>query len=110
MMTSSSRQQAEGSAQQLWQKPHLAVNSLTASGVEVKQEPEEKPPLCDEDEDSRNSFEHQGKGSSLGLMRSSSSSYCLNSTNTANNNSSSNSQLGHFVSVSPGYQVIAGVL
>jgi hypothetical protein len=98
--------------QQLWQKP-LVVNSLTASGVEVKQEPEEKP-LCEESLD--HNHHSEGKNSqgfskaSYGLAVSSGTL----STNSANNNSSctttatsssGTAQLGHFVSVSPGYQV-----
>ena len=92
----------QDSTQQLWQKP-LVVNSLTASGVEVKQEPEEKP-QCEDD-----SLEQQqqqlGKNSGGSLMKA--NSYCLSGTSTLSTNSANNnSQLGHFVSVSPGYQVI----
>ena len=72
----------------LWAKSGgLVVNSLTASGVEVKQEPEEKPPLSDQAADMRQVLNKASFNHSL-------------STNSINNN-----QLGHFVSVNPGYQV-----
>ncbi len=104
-------QHEEGGLQQMWQKPGgLVVNSLTASGVEVKQEPEE-------DNSNSSSMDHHhhltdrkggnNNSSSSGSFQSVvQASYALapSSTNSANNNNSS-SQLGHFVSVSPGYQV-----
>ncbi len=105
-------QHEEGGLQQMWQKPGgLVVNSLTASGVEVKQEPEE-------DNSNSSSMDHHHhltdrKGGNNNSSSSSGSfhpvvqaSYALapSSTNSANNNNNS-SQLGHFVSVSPGYQV-----
>ncbi len=105
-------QHEEGGLQQMWQKPGgLVVNSLTASGVEVKQEPEE-------DNSNSSSMDHHHhhltdrKGGNNNSSSSGGSfhpvvqaSYALapSSTNSANNNNSS--QLGHFVSVSPGYQV-----
>jgi hypothetical protein len=103
-------QHEEGGLQQMWQKPGgLVVNSLTASGVEVKQEPEE-----DNNSNSSSMDHHHHLTDRKGGNNSSSSgsfhpvvqaSYALapSSTNSANNNNSS--QLGHFVSVSPGYQV-----
>ena len=63
-------------------RPGLPVNSLTASGVIVKEELEEKPQL------------HESFSLGEGVMASGVA------TNQANNN-----QLGHFVSVNPGYQI-----
>ena len=66
----------------------LVVNSLTASGVEVKQEPEEKPSLSEQQAE----LKHKA-------------SISLGGINTLSSNSVNNNQLGHFVSVNPGYQV-----
>ena len=83
----------------LWSKSSggLVVNSLTASGVEVKQEPEEKPALPEE-----RHFDHTDLRSVL-----SKGSFSLTSNvNTLSTNSVNNNQLGNYVSVNPGYQVI----
>ena len=78
----------------------LVVNSFTASGVVVKEEPDEKPNFLNDFVDKQN-FNLDGKNLQLGDNK---SSYNMlangTSTNQANNN-----QLGHFVSVNPGYQV-----
>ena len=63
-------------------RPGLPVNSLTASGVVVKEELEEKPLL------------HESFSLGAGVLASGPG------TNQANNN-----QLGHFVSVDPSYQI-----
>lgn len=71
----------------------LAVNSLTASGVCVKQEPDEKPSMEEMKEIKRTLIKTggiNGLGSTVNTM----------TTNTVNNN-----QLGHFVAVNSGYQV-----
>jgi len=78
----------------------LVVNSFTASGVVVKEEPDEKPNFLNDFVDKQN-FNLDGKNLQLGDNK---SSYNMlangTSTNQANNN-----QLGHFVSVNPGYQI-----
>ena len=70
----------------------LAVNSLTASGVEVKQEPEEKPGV--EEGEMKRSLLKTSINALGGTVNSL-------STNSVNNN-----QLSHFVAVNSGYQVI----
>jgi hypothetical protein len=70
----------------------LAVNSLTASGVTVKQEPEEKPSV-EEGEMKRS------------LLRTSINALGGGTVNTLSSNSVNNNQLGHFVAVNSGYQV-----
>lgn len=78
----------------------LVVNSFTASGVVVKEEPDEKPNFLNDFVDKQN-FNLDGKNLQLGDNK---SSYNMlangTSTNQANNN-----QLGHFVAVNPGYQI-----
>ena len=66
-------------------RPALAVNSLTASGVIVKEEMDEKPQV------------HESFSLGDGVMA---SGVTGPGTNQANNN-----QLGHFVSVEAGYQI-----
>ena len=74
----------------LWGKSGgLVVNSLTASGVEVKQEPEEKPTMSEERQYDQSELRQALKQANFSL-----------SSNSVNNN-----QLSHFVSVNPGYQV-----
>lgn len=70
----------------------LAVNSFTASGVVVKEEMEEKPNFLNDlvdDKSLKNDY------SSL-----------LQETPAQTNSSNNNNQLGHFVNVNPGFQVI----
>ena len=74
----------------LWGKSGgLVVNSLTASGVEVKQEPEEKPSMSEERQYDHTDLRQALKQANFNL-----------SSNSVNNN-----QLNHFMSVNPGYQV-----
>ena len=74
----------------LWGKSGgLVVNSLTASGVEVKQEPEEKPSMSEERQYDHTDLRQALKQANFNL-----------SSNSVNNN-----QLSHFMSVNPGYQV-----
>ena len=81
----------------LWPKSGgLVVNSLTASGVEVKQEPEEKPAMQEDRQ-----FDH----SDLRQILSKTSFSLTGGVNALSSNSVNNNQLGHFVSVNPGYQV-----
>lgn len=82
----------------IWPKSGgLVVNSLTASGVEVKQEPEEKPSLND---DNSHGYEEAGvRGATVRNAAGNGIDGSL-SSNHVNNN-----QLSHFVSVNPGYQV-----
>ena len=70
----------------------LAVNSFTASGVVVKEELEEKPSFLTDLVDDKN------LKSDYGNLLSEPSSQA-----SSNNN---NNQLGHFVSVNPGFQVM----
>ena len=80
----------------LWAKSGgLVVNSLTASGVEVKQEPEEKPALQDD----------QLEQADLRTLLSKTSFNLTSTINTLSSNTVNNNQLGHFVSLNPGYQV-----
>ena len=76
----------------------LAVNSFTASGVVVKEELEEKPSFLSDLVDDKN------LKADFGSLLSEPSSQQVNPTTTTNNNN--NNQLGHFVSVNPGFQVI----
>ena len=75
----------------------LAVNSFTASGVVVKEELEEKPSFLSDLVDDKN------LKSDFGTLLQETNSQ-TNSNN--NNNNNNNNQLGHFVSVNPGFQVI----
>jgi hypothetical protein len=77
----------------------LVVNSFTASGVVVKEEPDEKPNFLTEFVEKQN-FNLDGKNLQLGDNKSSYNMIANGTTNQANNN-----QLGHFVSVNPGYQI-----
>jgi len=84
----------------LWAKSGgLVVNSLTASGVEVKQEPEEKPVL-QEDQSGQ-----QHEQSDLRALLNKTSFDISSTINTLSSNTVNNNQLGHFVAVNPGYQV-----
>ena len=74
----------------------LAVNSFTASGVVVKEEMEEKPSFLSDLVDDKNLKSDFGN-----LLQEPSSQ-----ANSNNNNNNNNNQLGHFVSVNPGFQVI----
>jgi len=78
----------------------LVVNSFTASGVVVKEEPDEKPNFLNDFVDKQN-FNLDGKPCQLGDNKTS-YSMIANGTNT---NQANNNQLGHFVSVNPGYQI-----
>ena len=66
----------------------LAINSLTAGGVEVKQEPEEKPSMDDHE------MKHSVTKTSITSVG-------------GNVNAINNNQLSHFVAVNSGYQVFS---
>jgi len=78
----------------------LVVNSFTASGVVVKEEPDEKPNFLNDFVDKQN-FNLDGKNLQLGDSK---TSYSLLANGTTNNQNNNN-QLGHFVAVNPGYQI-----
>ena len=75
----------------------LAVNSFTASGVVVKEEMEEKPSFLNDLVDDKNL-----KNDYTSLLQ----EPTTQANNNVNNNNNNNSQLGHFVNVNPGFQVI----
>ena len=70
----------------------LAVNSFTASGVVVKEELEEKPNFLNDLVDDK-------------TLKNDYSNLLQESANQPSTNVNNNNQLGHFVSVNPGFQV-----
>lgn len=70
----------------------LAVNSFTASGVVVKEELEEKPSFLNDLVDDK-------------TMKNDYTNLLQETTTQSSSNVNNNNQLGHFVSVNPGFQV-----
>lgn len=70
----------------------LAVNSFTASGVVVKEELEEKPSFLNDLVDDK-------------TMKNDYTNLLQETTTQTSSNVNNNNQLGHFVSVNPGFQI-----